>query len=143
MQGIYLSLLSLPLLLATLAQADVSFNSTVSSYDFDGRIPASSLSKACASSYAALVKCTSDLFKLRDSENGVKLFTKTKLGQFCTDECVDSLNEWDTNLQGSCSSADRRVVQNPTGAAVYLGMALEGRHSVQENLYWAFCLQDE
>ena len=55
---------------------------------------------------------------------------------------MDSLNEWDTNLQGSCNDRDKNFVDS-LKSGVYLGLALEDKHSVQENLYWSFCLKDE
>ncbi|CAZ83313.1 unnamed protein product [Tuber melanosporum] len=129
-------------LFLTLARARVSFNTTVKGFDYDGIVPATGLSESCAEAYAARVSCTDHLFKLRDLEKGSKLFRTKELAQFCTQDCVDSLNEWDTNLQGSCDDRDKNFA-NSLGSGVYLGMALKDKHSVQENLYWSFCLKDE
>ncbi|PUU82460.1 hypothetical protein B9Z19DRAFT_968178 [Tuber borchii] len=126
----------------TIAQAKVSFNTTVKGFDYDGIIPAASLSASCAHAYAAQVSCTDHLFKLRDLERGSKLFRTNDLAEFCTEGCVDSLNDWDTNLQGSCDDRDMNFV-NSLKSGVYLGLALKDKHSVQENLYWSFCLKDE
>ena len=129
-------------LFLTIAQAKVSFNTTVKGFDYDGIVPAAGLSDSCAHAYAAQVSCTNHLFKLRDSEKGRKLFRTNELAEFCTEDCVDSLNEWDTNLQGSCNDRDKNFVDG-LKSGVYLGLALEDKHSVQENLYWSFCLKDE
>ncbi|CUS13043.1 unnamed protein product [Tuber aestivum] len=135
------SLISASLFL-TLAQAKVNFNTTVKDFDYDGIVPAANLSESCAQAYAARVSCTDHLFKLRDSEKGSKLFRNDDLAEFCTEDCVDSLNEWDTNLQGSCDDRDK-VFADSLKSGVYLGMALKDKHSIQENLYWAFCLKDQ
>jgi len=129
-------------LFLTIAQAKVSFNTTVKGFDYDGIIPAASLSASCAQAYAAQVSCTDHLFKLRDLESGSKLFRANDLAQFCTEDCVNSLNDWDTNLQGGCNDRDMNIV-NSLKSGVYLGLALKDKHSVQENLYWSFCLKDE
>ncbi|RPA96678.1 hypothetical protein L873DRAFT_1693815 [Choiromyces venosus 120613-1] len=129
-------------LFLTIAQAKVSFNSTLKDFDYDGIIPVAGLSQSCAEAYAAQVSCTDHLFMLRDSKRGSKLFRTDDLTNFCTDTCVDSLNMWDTNLQGSCNDKDKEFVDS-LKSGVYLGMALEDKHSVQENLYWSFCLKDE
>jgi len=129
-------------LFLTIAQAKVTFNTTVKDFDYDGIVPAAGLSESCAHAYAAQISCTDHLFKLRDSERGSKLFRAKDLAEFCTEDCVDSLNEWDTNLQGSCNDRDKNFVDS-LKSGVYLGLALEDKHSVQENLYWSFCLKDE
>jgi hypothetical protein len=141
MQSIYFSLFSL--LLLGLVQANVSFNSTLKDADFDGRVPVNSISAKCAEAYAAPLKCTDHLFRLRDEDKGPKLFNNNDLGLFCTSDCIDSLNAWDMKLQAACSEADKLLVEDPTGSVKFLSMALEDKHSVQENLYWAFCLKDE
>lgn len=144
MQGSYLiTLLSIPLLfLLSFTQAQVSFNSTLKTYDFYGVVPASSVSKQCGEAYAARVQCTDHLFKLRDKEKGPKMFSNRELSKFCTTDCIDSLNAWDMNLQGSCTDEDKLVVEDPTGAAPYLALVLRNKHSIQENMYWTFCLKD-
>lgn len=124
------------------ASAEVSFNSTLADSDFDGTVPANTISEKCGAAYAATVKCSDLLFRLRDSEMGPEYFTQKDLGDFCSTDCIDSLNNWDKKIQEDCTDEDKLAVEDPTGSVLYLSMVLEDRHSIQENLYWTFCLKD-
>ncbi|KAA8911128.1 hypothetical protein FN846DRAFT_467291 [Sphaerosporella brunnea] len=136
------SLLSMALM-ASSAFAEVSFNSTDSESNFDGVVPAIVLSKDCAAAYSEKLQCSDLLFKLRDSENGPAHFTASDLKDFCTTDCVNSLNDWDKTLNEKCTSGDKKAVAKLERGGDYLGLVLKNRHSLQENLYWAFCLKDD
>lgn len=129
-------------LMAHSAFAKVSFNSTASDYKFDGVIPSGVLSKECGAVYAKELSCPELLFELRDQSTGPTLFKKTVLEEFCTSDCIDSLNSWDKELNKTCTDKDKAAVAKLSSGGEYLALALNNAHQIQENLYWTFCLAD-
>ncbi|KAF8246786.1 hypothetical protein K440DRAFT_683731 [Wilcoxina mikolae CBS 423.85] len=130
-------------LMAGIAFAEISFNSTDKEHNFNGIIPASSLTKDCVTAYAQKLQCSPLLFKLRDSTNGPTLFTEKNLKELCTSDCADSLNSWDKELNKACTDDDVKALKNVGESGEYLSLVLDNDHAIQKNLYWAFCLQEE
>ena len=114
------------------ASAEVRFNCTDGESNFNGIVPAGSLLEDCTAAYAKSLTVLPPPSRLRGNSSGPALFTEGSLKELCTPEFVDSLDDWDKELNKVCTDDDIKSLEEAGGAGQYLALAPENSRSIQK-----------
>ncbi|RPB14898.1 hypothetical protein P167DRAFT_563590 [Morchella conica CCBAS932] len=147
-----------------LAQATISFNSSLESDDdemyWNAIIrPSAPLTSACTAAWAAPIPCSDWLLKFQGSSSlsEADVFNLPVLSELCAPECIAGLESWRDDLRDACTDEDVAAANTvdltrSTDAATkwegsergqfFLSSFLNESMYMVEYLYYAGCLKD-